>query len=77
VNFLGGSGVDQHPIRLNVSVSVSGPIAFKRVIFELRWQGLRSQQQFDQSLEFSEVFAPLLEPFHIAMKLARISRGAH
>jgi hypothetical protein len=77
VNFFGGSGVDQHPIRLDVSVSVSGPIAFERVVFVLRRQGLRSEQKLDQSFEFFEVFASLLKPFHIAMKLARIGRGAH
>ena len=77
VNFFGRSVIDQHPIRLNVSVSVSGPIEFERVGFELRRQGLGSKQQLDQSLEFFEVFASLLKPFHVAVKLARISRGAH
>ena len=35
-----GRGVDQHPVGLNVRISVSGPIEFERMIFVARRQGL-------------------------------------
>jgi hypothetical protein len=70
VNCFGGSGVDEHPIRLNVSISVSGPIEFERLVFVLRRQGLRGEQKLDQFFQLFEVFAPLLEPLYVAVKLA-------
>jgi hypothetical protein len=64
-----GSGVDQHPIRFNVSIAVSGPIEFEWVVFVLRGQGLPGEEKLDQVFEFFEVFASLLEPFRVAVKL--------
>jgi hypothetical protein len=70
VNLFCASGVDQHPIRFNVSVSVSGPIEFEGMVFVLRRQGLAREQKFNQSFLLFQVFAALLEPLHIAVKLA-------
>jgi hypothetical protein len=70
VNFFGGGGVDEHPIRFNMCVSVSGPIEFERMIFVLRRQRLRCEEKLDKRLQFVEVFAALLKPLHVAVKLA-------
>jgi hypothetical protein len=70
VDLFSGRGVDQHPIRFNVSIPVSGPIEFERMVFVLHWQGLRREQKLDQDFEFFKVFASLLKPLYVAMKLA-------
>jgi len=36
VDFFGGCGVDEYPIRLDVSISVSSPIEFEGMVFVLR-----------------------------------------
>ena len=69
MNFFIGGGVDKHPIRFNVRISVSGPIAFERMIFILRRQGMPGEQKLDQYFQFFEVLASLLKPLHVAMKL--------
>jgi hypothetical protein len=51
-------------------VSVSGPIEFERMIFVLRRQRLRCEEKLDKRLQFVEVFAALLKPLHVAVKLA-------
>jgi hypothetical protein len=53
-----------------VRISVSGPIEFERMVFVLRRQGLRGEQKLDQFFQLFEVFAPLLEPLYVAVKLA-------
>jgi hypothetical protein len=70
VDLLIGSGVDKHPIGFNVRISVSSPIEFERMIFVLQRQGLASEQQFDQRFQLFEVFASLLQPLHVAVKLS-------
>ncbi len=40
------------------------------MVFVLRRQGLRRKQKLDQYFEFFKVFAPLLKPLHVAVKLA-------
>jgi hypothetical protein len=39
------------------------------MIFVLRRQGLPGEQKFDQRFQLFEVFASLLKPLHVAMKL--------
>jgi hypothetical protein len=70
VNIFIGNGVNKHPIRFNVCIPVSGPIEFERMIFVSRRQGLLSEQKFDQHFQFIEVFASLLKPLHVAVKLS-------
>ena len=50
-------------------IYVSGLVEFERMIFVLRRQGLSCEQKLDQYFEFFEVFAPLLKPLHVTMKL--------
>jgi hypothetical protein len=50
-------------------ITVSSPIEFERMVFVLR-QGLRLEKKLDQLFEFVEVFAFLLKPLHVAVKLA-------
>jgi hypothetical protein len=47
------------------------------MVFVLRRQGLLGQQELDKRFQFFEVFAPLLKPFDVAVKLGRIGRGPH
>jgi hypothetical protein len=70
VDFFGGNRVDEHPIRLDMSISVSGPIEFEGMVFVLRRQGLAFEQKFNQLFQLSEVFASLLKSLHVAVKLA-------
>jgi hypothetical protein len=53
-----------------VSIAVSGPVEFERMVFLLGRQGLRFGQKLDQLFQLFEVFACLLKPLHIAVKLA-------
>jgi hypothetical protein len=53
-----------------MSIAVSGPVEFERMVFVLRWQGLRFKQKLDQSFQLFEVFASLLKPLHVSLKLA-------
>ena len=70
VDRVRSGGVYQNPVRLNVSVALSGPVEFQRVIFVLWRQRLPSEQKLDQLFQLLGVFAPLLESLHIAIKLA-------
>ena len=69
VNPFSRGGVDEHPIRLNVRISVSGPIEFERMVFVLRWQRLVCEQKLDQLFQLFKILAPLLKTLHVAMKL--------
>jgi hypothetical protein len=70
MNLFSSRGVDQHPIWLNVSIPVSCPVEFERVIPILREQGFRRKQKLDQFFQLLEVFASLLKPLDVALKLA-------
>lgn len=70
VKLFGGSGVDQHPIGFDMRISVSSPIEFERMVFVRRGQGISREQKLDQRFQLFEVFASLLKPLHVAMKLA-------
>jgi len=70
MKFFIGCGIDQHPIGFNVRISISSPIQFEWMIFVERRQGTPGKQEFNQCFQLDEVFAALLKPLHVPMKLS-------
>jgi hypothetical protein len=64
--------INQHPVRLDMTVAAAGKVSAQRVILECRRQWLPVYQQFQHGLELLQILAALAGQFDILLKL----RGA-
>ena len=74
---IAGELVDQQPVRFNVGIPKTAPIALERVIPALWWEGFPVDQQSHQPLDLFHILATLLNGLQVPLKLARIARCSH
>ena len=69
--------VHEEPIRFDVALAATLPIAGELVIAEPRWKGLRIAKQRRNIAQLRRVLSAFLGEFHIAAELATVEYGSH
>ena len=77
VGVLGGKGVNENPIGLDVAVPASGEFAVERMVSQHRWQGPGLNQQIEHGTKFGGVLAALFGAFDVFFELAGAAEGPH
>lgn len=67
--FVRREAVSQQPVWFEVAVATSNPPAQQRVILIFSRKGFASDQNLDRGLELADIFAPLLLPLNVFLKL--------
>ena len=75
VDLICCDGINQDPVRFDVSISVSSPIELERVVFVLRRQKLTCEQKLDQDFELIQIFFLAFEAASCLDEIGKNSSG--